>query len=177
MKVGVDLDGTVADFGIVMRQWIQENHGIPINTDVWDDWQSHPNGPAAWRDLWDRGVTEDHVFLACPVLVGAAEGVQALRDAGHAIEFITYRPKVVLEDSEKWLRLFGFSPDGPPVVHCADDKSLYDWDVLIDDHPGTIARCLPRRAVLIKRPWNQDAWLELPSVSTWNEFVVGIGAL
>ena len=118
---------------------------------------------------------------AFPVTDGAAEGIAALRAAGHTVEIVTGRPASSHVATERWLAEHGFggmgvtyvdkygradcyarNPDDPPSITLAE---LLDrrYDVAIDDSPkvlGPLADAWPNTRLLVfSRPWNKTLHL------------------
>lgn len=114
---------------------------------------------------------------AFPVTDGAAEGIAALRAAGHTVEIVTGRPASSHVATERWLAENGFggmavtyvdkygragcyarNPGDPPSITLAELLERR-YDVAIDDSPkvlGPLADAWPdTRLLVFSRPWNR----------------------
>ena len=132
---------------------------------------------------------------AFPVTDGAAEGVAALRAAGHAVEIVTGRPASSHVATERWLAENGFkglsvtyvdkygragcyvqNPGDPPSITLAE---LLEWryDAAVDDSPkvlGPLAKAWPNTRLLVfSRPWHKSLRLasNMVRVEGWKAVV------
>ena len=115
-------------------------------------------------------------LCAHPLTPGAAEGVRALRAAGHEVEIVTGRPASAHQPTETWLKMVGLgdftvtyvdkygrdacyahNPGDPPTVPLAELLARH-YDVAIDDSPSvlkSLAAWTSTRVLVFNRPWNQ----------------------
>ena len=158
MRLGIDLDGVVADFnsGWMTRyntdfgaalspedvtEW---NAMVPLthfaDIDEFWTWASNGDGPGLFRDL--------------PLYPGAST---ALRDLArdHDIVIITTKPSWATADTFAWIANHGIPTR---EVHITDQKWRIDCDVYLDDGPHNLASLVverPDRTVCrFERPWN-----------------------
>ena len=114
-------------------------------------------------------------ILSYPPTPGAADGVLALRDAGHRVDIVTGRPAFTHRDTADWLRSAGLAgfpvtyvdkygrtfpprPDDPPTVSLAELEAR-GYDLAIDDSPVVLRRLAEwrrTRVMVYSRPWNRD---------------------
>jgi uncharacterized HAD superfamily protein len=166
--LGIDIDGVVADFDTMAKNWIQEAFGYPhVPSDQWNFFLNYPDGKMVKRSFW-ANVENAHLMLDCEPIPGAVESIQRLWDDGFDIQFVTHRGENLAEDTEEWLA----SLDLPTTVHYVEDKWTVGADVYLDDKPENVADILANEAdaYLMAQPWNEHAQEHLPTVKSWAEF-------
>jgi 5'(3')-deoxyribonucleotidase len=182
MRIGIDLDGVVADFN---RGWTtawNAQRGTDIRVADVDGWDVLPRltGLPSMREFWrwasDLGDGRS-LFRDLPTFPGALEAVQTLVDAGHHTVVLTAKPRWAVHDTFAWLSDVGFPTT---EVHIIDDKWTVPCDVYIDDAPHVLAdyvRHRPSADVLrFARPWNHP----VPGVRDahgWDDVLAHVGAV
>ncbi len=118
-RIGIDLDGTVADYMSGVIPLLKEHYGIEpsLNTkayrieDVFDlDPEDLPGGKA-WRKLLYE---ELHLFRTLPKREPDIEQLTVtLKDRGYKVYIVTARPgiRTIKEDTQVWLDNNGFQYD------------------------------------------------------------------
>ncbi len=166
MRVALDLDGTVVDFmGAVCQQ-----HNIEQGTRLTESdivaWDFLPLTVfPTWADFWPW-VQDRHLFLKAVAYPGAVETVRRWMTAtDHRIVAVTHRPRWAEEDTRTWLLRHRILPE----IVWADDKTLLDFDLWIDDSPDVLARLAQRGSHVIRmiRPWNHPI-AGIADASDWN---------
>jgi 5'(3')-deoxyribonucleotidase len=136
-----DVDGVVADLG---AEWVRRYN------ERWDDslTQDDITGwgiekyvkPECGKKIFDI-LHEPGLYLDVPDIVGAVEGVKALRKAGHRVVFVTSCVDGSIDQKVDWLRRHGLLKQkyvaGKDFI-AANDKSLIRGDMLIDDAPHNL---------------------------------------
>lgn len=177
MRLGIDLDGVVADFATAANGWLAiELNREPLPVDRWDWYKSYdtPTSPVdeVWERLWSEEVPSGF-FLAVSPDGEALSALDVLAAQGHEVVFITARPAAAAADTQRWLEVQGLG--GHPLIFTLsmETKRFTDTDLLLDDKGETVLAHLQlaKPAVLFKRPWNREWWSRVPSVSSWGEFV------
>lgn len=189
LRLGVDVDGILADFNIPYKALIEKNHPSIKLPDIGD---SYPNTwnyeraagllSADVSELWRQIKTDDRFWLTIPPYTETDEAMGRLEDlenCGADIYFITSRVGDTAKyQTEQWLDFHGFfeptvlisSEKGMccralNLTHYIDDKNENCTDVR-DTAPGTAV-------TMLKRPWNtpQEGVPVVNSVIDWLESV------
>jgi len=165
----IDVDGTVAalvEYTLHKLGYLFDRDTLPKPADL----KGH-------HDLFKRGktlLTDDqllasHKLLASkgyvqhlPLILGAVESIDAIRAAGHNIQWITASwtsSETWDYDRRTWLRK-QLKVD-PIDVGFFAHKELVDGDIFIDDKPDHIIKWQRKhpngRALLYTQPWNEGA--------------------
>ena len=179
LRIGVDLDGVVADF---VSGWIQRYNaefGARLRVGDATNW-----GAAAelthfrsmgefWRWARHAGPDGHSLFRDLPRYPGAVEGLRELLRLAHVV-VLTNKPQWAVADTLGWL-----SDLGLPLreVHITTDKATVDCRVYIEDSPQHLTELRRRRphAVVCRwvRPWNHavdgcldvDSWADVHVVT------------
>lgn len=164
--IGLDIDGVVADFPGAVERWVKNVYGYdPVPVDCWDWFMQWPDGKMVWRTLYERGVTQDEVFLDCVPIEGAINGVDWLIHEGYDLTFVTNRPENSMEQTAQWLIECGWY--GVPILH-TDDKSELGADLYIDDYGENVRALVAggNEAWLFHQAWNAE-YDDLDRVMNW----------
>jgi uncharacterized protein len=160
MRLGIDLDGVVADFNAGWIQLHRHEFGSDLHPEMVTSWNGlHELGgfadmAAFWR--WARGNADrPSIFRHLDVYPDALETLHALDRAGHDIVIVTTKPKWARTDTLRWLA----DHELPTAeVHMIVEKYRVDCDVYLDDSPQVLPELLRHRpeALVCRfvRPWN-----------------------
>ena len=175
LRLGIDLDGVVADFNRGWMRRYNEEHGTDLTVDdvqTWDGLHTLTHFPEM-DDFWEW--CKDHgggksLFRHLEPFDGAIETIRQLNREGHSIVIITAKPDWAIHDTFEWL-----ADHRIPTreVHIADRKYEVACDVYLDDSPYVLPEYLEHRpdAVTVRfvRPWNRP--LDgVRDVRDWDEF-------
>lgn len=173
LRLGIDLDGVVADFN---RGWMTryntefEADLTPDLVDRWDglaDLTHFEHMGQFWR--WARGGDGPSIFRDLPLIDGAQAGLEELA-RNHDIVIITAKPNWAVADTFAWL---ADARIPTREVHITSKKHEVDCNVYVEDSPHqlkTIVKARPNALVLrFVRAWNRpvpgthdvESWSEL----------------
>lgn len=175
LRVGVDLDGVIYNWGDTVRFLILEHHGIDLAPSThWTYVQE--NVPAeVWEWLWKSG---DHLgmFKYGSLIKGAVEGLRAL-SKDYDLEIITHRPAWAISDTCAFISRLPNVWSGVHLLTKEEPKSSIDVDIFLDDRPTVIqdTTLAGKQAVVFDQPWNLGidsphpfwrayGWSNVPSV-------------
>ncbi len=181
LRIGVDLDGVVADFNHGWIQRYNRDFGTALSGEDIQEWDApvdltHFNSMDCFWDWAETCGEGRSVFRWLRPYPGSLEAIAHLADLGHKIVILTTKPDFAITDTYAWLSEQGIRAT---EVHILDHKSDVDCDVYIDDadHSGrSLSRLRPTAAVLrYVRPWNNpvEGAIDVHSWSEIVEFVVG----
>jgi len=133
MRLGIDMDGVLADFD---KGWVDRYNADfgadlhPKQNTYWDALVgiTHFANDAEWWE-WASSKHED-LFLGLEPLPGAVEGVQTLSAQGHDICIITSKPRWAAGHPSSWLREHDVPYD---EIHVTSKKAFVVCDVYVDD--------------------------------------------
>lgn len=189
LDVGVDLDGCAYPFQQMLRIYLHESTGRPMDTmpdaTCWTfyekDWGMTLE---EFLDVFRAGVNAGVVFTEGEPLEGALEGLEAIASAGHRIHIITARTVAGAEHAaaaatETWLRRWDVPHTTLTIT--GHDKSVaaaaLNVGPFIEDCAANYDALDAAGAVpyLIDRAWNADH----PGrrVHSWLEFADQVNAL
>lgn len=177
MRLGIDLDGVVADFvggwtarytedfGTAPRQAAHEWDGLHKLTHF-------PDMAAFWDWMHSRGV-----FGTLDPIPGALDALALLAAAGHQIVIISAKHDAAIPATLRWIAEHGLPTR---EIHFTEAKHEVACDAYLDDSPLVLPKLVRHRPdALICRmvaPWNTP----LPGtvdVTQWPEFVAAVASV
>lgn len=159
MRLGIDLDGVVADFNRGWMQRYNDEHGADLTPDMVVSWDGlhelthFPDMDEFWG--WARNHGGPTVFRHLEPYRGAVETLRDLNRRGHDIVIVTAKPDWAVHDTFEWL-----ADHRIPTreVHCIEDKWQIPCDLYLDDSPYVVPALVQRRPEAVvcrfERPWN-----------------------
>lgn len=159
MRLGIDLDGVVANFTAGWIGFYNEQFGTHLHEDDVDGWGVIPHLTHFhsmhhfWE--WARHLDGASLFRHLDTYPGAVETLWELRWSGHDIVIITTKPGWAIHDTFAWI-----SEQRLPTreVHITRDKWEIDCHLYLDDSPGQLRNYLRHRpdrgVVRYVRRWN-----------------------
>jgi 5'(3')-deoxyribonucleotidase len=183
MRLGIDLDGVVADFN---AGWIRI-HRAEFGSDLLPEMVTSWNAPASvggFADMsafwqWARGNDErPSIFRHLDPYDHAIQSLRSLVEAGHDIIVITSKPRWARSETYEWLAEYELPTT---EVHITWKKYEIICDVYLDDSPSVLPELVShhRDSLVCRfvRPWNQpvagatdvDSWAEFESVVAQRE--------
>lgn len=162
MRIGLDLDGVVANWSSTAAIWLNTRKGysLPIEEPPYWHWLQENIKPEDWKWLW-TGAINDGLFADCVVMPGAQALVRNLNQLGDVIA-MTSRPRGAIRDTLTWWMDNNFRMiSGWNFFDGGDDKRYVLTDVLIEDNlkyaESYYDNCASKPAViLLDRPYNQE---------------------
>lgn len=174
MRLGIDLDGVVADFNEGWIRLYNRDFDADIPIDAVKEWNGIPKAThfGSMRDFWRWAADIDghSLFRHLNPYPGAVEALWTLA-TWHEVVILTTKPHFAIHDTYAWI-----SEHQLPTreVHILDHKYSVACDVYLDDAPHNvyhIARNRPEAVtVRFARPWNSPV-AGTESVESWDEFV------
>jgi 5'(3')-deoxyribonucleotidase len=169
----IDLDDVLCNLS---KMWIelhnkQHNANLTIEQVLnWDIALVAQNGKEAYKYFQIPELYDD-----MPVVEGALEGVNYLRNLGCRIIFATIPSPNTYGRKFKWLVDNGFCPDKKEYVECWGSKNVLLGDIIIDDN-YTNVRQFQGLGLLFDRPWNRKFNYDL-RVKDWQDIITTINYL
>lgn len=175
LRLGIDLDGVVADFNSGWMQLHNDEFGGNLTVELVTTWDGlhHVGGfadmDAFWQ--WARGNDDrPSIFRHLDLLPGALDSLRSLNAEGHDIVIVSTKPDWAVHETLHWL-----ADNQIPTreVHLTFTKYLVDCDVYLDDAPGVLPELVEHHpdALVCRfvRPWNQPVPGAV-DVHNWSEF-------
>jgi 5'(3')-deoxyribonucleotidase len=185
MRLGIDLDGVVADFN---KGWIDRYNAEfgselkPESVTMWDGMEQlthFPDIPAFWK--WAEDFGNGSLFRHLETYPAAVPALERLA-AQHEIVIITTKPDWGVSDTLAWIADHELPTREVHVVEWSTPKWSVLCDVYLDDAPRNIEGITLNRPDKVMcrfvRPWNEPA-AGARDVHDWAEFealVAGIGS-
>ncbi len=159
MRLGIDLDGVVANFTEGWMSFYNREFGTSL---VFEDSRT-------WGDLvnlthfahigefwhWASDLDGHSVFRHLDTFPGAVDALKELVGEGHEIVVITSKPSFAVEDTYQWIEEHEIPTE---EVHILEDKWLVAADVYLDDGPHVLPGLVENRpestVCRYVRPWN-----------------------
>lgn len=173
MRLGIDLDGVVADFNTGWVGRYNSEFGANLTTDMVDSWDAMGDIThfETLTDFWKWAENGDgpSIFRHLPPYPNALETLERL-SANHQIVIISAKFKWALHDTFAWI-----SDNRIPTreVHITYAKWRVPCDIYLDDSPHQIVELNQNRpeSVVCRfvRPWN-EAVSGVRDVASWDEF-------
>lgn len=174
MRLGIDLDGVVADFNTGWIRRYNQDFGADVAFDAVEAWDAIPSLThfrhmgEFWR--WAQDHDGHSLFRHLETYPGAVETLWQLAKQRHAIVILTTKPPWAVHDTFAWL-----SQHRIPTreVHILEDKWEVDCDIYLEDAPHNLEQLVahrPDRTVArFVRPWNGPV-AGAEDVHDWDSF-------
>lgn len=181
LRLGIDLDGVVADFNLGWITAYNARFGAGLTPEMVISWDSplelthFVDMDAFWT--WARDHEGGSVFRHLKPYPGAIDMLRSLRRGGHDIVVLTAKPDWAVHDTLGWL---GDHRIPTREIHFTERKHEIACDVYLDDAPEQVRSLANHRASTATvcrfvRPWNM-ATDDAVDVHDWAEFEVLVKA-
>jgi 5'(3')-deoxyribonucleotidase len=160
LRLGIDLDGVVANFTKGWMDFYNAQHGTDLqvaDSRAWNDLVDLTH----FKDIgefweWSSDLDGKSVFWHLEAFPGALEALDELASEGHHIAILTTKPPFAVHDTLEWLARHQLPTT---EIHILEDKWRVDCDVYLDDGPHVLPRLATERAnrtiCRYVRPWNR----------------------
>jgi len=159
MRLGIDLDGVVANFTKGWMEFYNKQFGtnfVVADSRNWGDLVDLTHFEHI-DEFWDWASDLDGhtVFWHLEAFPGAVEALRSLVDAGHQIIVVTTKPDFAIQDTHEWVERHRIPA---AEIHILEDKWLVSTDVYLDDGPHILPGLVKHRpestVCRYIRPWN-----------------------
>jgi 5'(3')-deoxyribonucleotidase len=174
LRIGIDLDGVVADFNSGWISRYNEDFGASIPLDAVQSWDGirplthFPDMGGFWS--WARDHGRGSIFRHLEPYEGALPALLRLDGAGHGIVVITTKPDWAVHDTFAWIAEHRIPTT---EVHMTWDKWRIPCDVYLDDAPHQLETLVSARPEALTcrfvRPWNKPV-AGVHDVPDWEAF-------
>jgi 5'(3')-deoxyribonucleotidase len=173
MRLGIDLDGVVADFNAGWMKLYNEEFGTSLTPDMVDHWNAmmdiahFSNEAEFWQ--WARNDGGPGLFRHLPVFPEALPALERLA-LDHEIVIITTKPSWATHETYQWI-----ADHRIPTreVHITRRKWKVECDVYLDDGPHNLEMLVVERpdrtTCRFVQPWN-DPVPGAVDVDSWDTF-------
>lgn len=158
LRVGVDMDGVVADFNHSWMDRYNREFGSSLKVSQVTSWDglhrlTHFDSMTEFW-LWAQG--DGHsIFRDAPPMPGAIESLERIGRT-HRLAIVSSKFEWAIPDSLTWLATHGVAPR---EVHFLWDKTKAPCDIFLDDAPHQLENLVVARpdAVICRmvQPWNE----------------------
>lgn len=182
LRIGIDLDGVVADFNAGWIELYNREFGTAISPDEVVGWDQmlvlthFPEMDEFWT--WARSAHDDRrcIFRRLGIYPGAVEALRELVERHH-VAIVSHKFPWAIPDTLAWLAELEVPLQ---EIHFLRAKARVDCDVYLEDAPYQLADLRAGRphAVVCRfvRPWNEPVE-GCVDIHDWAEFVAYVDAL
>lgn len=160
MRLGIDLDGVVANFTKGWMGFYNDQFGTKLVESDSKNWGDLVN-LTHFEDIdefweWSSDLDGRSVFWHLEPFPGAVEALRRLVDEGHQIIVLTTKPGFAVADTHQWIERHRIPA---AEVHILEDKWIIECRVYLDDGPHVLPGLVEHRpestVCRYVRPWNR----------------------
>ncbi len=183
LRLGIDLDGVVADFNAGWTARYNRDFPDRIDRDLTTADVTEWDAPtvlshfATMSEFWKWAETcaeGRSLFAGLEPYPGAIEALERLRADGHHVVILTTKPHFSIHDTYDWLARHKVPST---EIHILDDKTRVECDVYLDDGVHNLEALVaahPRSTVCrYVRPWNTSVPGTI-DIRDWNQFTEAV---
>lgn len=167
--IAVDVDGVCADLHAEWLKRYNAEFADTLTVERIHQWDMIPAvKPECGKQIY-KYLNQPDLYANVPVIAGAHDGVNDLRDRGWRVVFVTSCTKGMADQKWEWLERHGFlavTKGHSPDLIIAHDKSLIRADALLDDYDGNLHGWM-RRGILLDAPYNRAAIGPWTRITGW----------
>ncbi len=173
LRLGIDLDGVVADFNSGWMQRYNSEFGARLTPDMVTTWDAmlplthFTSMSEFWR--WAKNEAGPGLFRHLPLFPDAKPALERL-SRNHDIVIITTKPRWANAETFCWI---GENEIPTREVHIIGQKWRVDCDVYLDDGPHNLESLIEKRpdrtTCRFIRPWN-DPIAGVIDIADWDAF-------
>lgn len=181
LRIGLDIDGCLADFNSAYRQTLLDVSGRPLIPEgfqppLWDYAPFYGYTPEEDKRAWDRIKTNTRFWQTLQPLPGAEDLLELANVVNGDVYFLTNRPGTTAKrQTETWLRFYGLWE--PTVLIAPGNKGKIAEGLqltdLIDDRPENcfaVAYESPLTKVFL-RAASYNEWARQDIVAAYKEWM------
>ena len=157
--LAIDLDSVLAD---VVVTWVNEYNRLKDSNITKEDivaWDIHTLLPitetesnSLFSDVWVYRWKD-----IPPTQNGIGKIIERLKTENYRISILTRRERKTIPYVYYWLETNSIDCDDLIYIFDSHPKSIYPFDILIDDAPQNIVDIkFPKKAILFDQPWNRN---------------------
>ncbi|HEX2155328.1 MAG TPA: hypothetical protein VHL52_15290 [Acidimicrobiia bacterium] len=175
MRLGIDLDGVVADFNTGWITRYNSDFGADVAFDAVQAWNAIPSLThfrhmgEFWK--WAQDHDGHSLFRHLETYPGAVEALWRLVKKRHRIVIVTTKPHWAIHDTFEWIAEHRIPTR---EVHIVADKWEVDCDVYLEDAPHNLEELVARRGDRVVaryvRPWNEPV-AGAVDIEDWDQFM------
>lgn len=173
MRLGIDLDGVIADFNAGWMRLYNQDFNADLKPEMVQTWDAFVSLTRfnSNREFWEwaKSAGGEGLFRHLPLFPDAPGSLERL-SRNHKIVIITTKPPWAVSETYAWI-----ADNKIPTheVHITTKKWEIDCDVYLDDGPHNLKALVakrPRRTVFrFVRPWNVPV-TGVVDIDSWHEF-------
>ena len=182
MRLGIDLDGVVANFTAGWMSFYNRDFGTTLAFEDASDWGDPVNLThfRSMRDFWrwSKDLDGRSVFWHLEPFDDAVAALQDLDSAGHELVILTSKPDFAISDTHDWIEHHQIPAAD---VHIIERKWMVDCDVYIDDGPYVLPGLVRHRGdrLVCRRvqAWNRplEGVVDVVGLTEFRQLVDGLG--
>jgi len=178
LRLGIDLDGVVADFNTGWITRYNDEFGADVAFDAVTEWDGIPalTHFRHMSEFWDWAKDHDgrSLFHHLDTYAGAVETLDELARHHHVV-IVTTKPRWAIHDTFSWIATHRIPTR---EVHITRDKTQVPCDIYLDDAPHVLRSLVLARpeATVCRfvRPWNEPV-PGVVDVESWEGFAELVG--